>query len=247
MRDHLSDTELDLRDDFGAGPHHKPYRWRPLTWELDGKTYFHERSTATQQTGFSYVAQSRNWLPDPIGGIFWFGVDDAATTVYAPFYCGMTRVPETFAEGNGDMLSYSDNAAFWVFNLVANFAYLRYDMMSKDIIKVQQELENRYVTYTPAIDKAALALYETDPAMAVEFITDYSVDVGNEVFRKWKELSNFLLVKYMDGNVKQEKDGEFLRNPHGYPMPPEHPGYPEWWLRKLIDETGDKFEYIFYE
>jgi dipeptidase len=247
MRDHLSDTELDLRDDFGAGPHHKPYRWRPLTWKLDDKTYFHERSTATQQTGFSYVAQSRNWLPDPIGGIFWFGVDDASTTVYAPFYCGMTRVPKTFAEGNGDMLTWSDNAAFWVFNLVANFAYLRYDLMSKDIIKVQQELENRYVTYTPAIDKAALALYETDPEMALEFITDYSVNVGNEVFRRWKELSNFLVVKYMDGNVKQENDGEFLRNPHGYPMPPEHPGYPEWWLRKLIEETGDKFEYIYYD
>jgi dipeptidase len=247
MRDHFTATELDLRDDPGAGPHHKPYRWRPLTWKLDGKTYFHERSTATQQTGFSYVAQSRAWLPDPIGGIFWFGVDDAASTVYAPMYCGMTRVPETYAEGNGDMLTYSDNAAFWVFNQVANFAYLRYDMMSKDIIKVQQELENRFIKLTPSIDKVALALYDTDPGLARDFITDYSVSIGNEVVERWKELGNFLLVKYMDGNVKQEKDGEFIRNPHGYPAPPEHPGYPEWWLRKLIDETVDKFEYRFYD
>jgi dipeptidase len=247
MRDHFTDTDLDLRNDFGAGPHHKPYRWRPLTFELDGKTYFHERSTATQQTGFSYVAQSRNWLPDPIGGIFWFGVDDAATTVYTPFYTSMTRVPETFAEGNGDILHYSDNSAFWVFNGVANFAYLRYDLMSQDIIKVQQEFENRFVSYTPAIDKAALALYDTDPAMAIDFLTDYSVNTGNEVVNRWQELSNFLLVKYMDGNVKQEADGEFLRNPWGYPAPVQHPGYPEWWLRKLIQETGDKFEYLFYE
>ncbi len=247
MRDHFTDTELDLRNDFGAGPHHKPYRWRPLTFELDDKTYFHERSTATQQTGLSYVAQSRNWLPDPIGGIIWYGVDDAATTVYIPFYTSMTRVPETFAEGNGDILQYSDNSAFWVFNRVANFAYLRYDMMSQDIIKVQQEFENRFVAYTPAIDRAALALYETDPAMAVEFLTDYSVSAGNEVVQRWQELSNFLLVKYMDGNVKQEVDGVFLRNPWGYPAPVQHPGYPEWWLRKLIQETGDRFEYLFYE
>lgn len=247
MRDHFTGTELDLRNDFGAGPHHKPYRWRPLTFELDGTTYFHERSTATQQTGFSYVTQSRNWLPDAIGGIIWFGVDDAATTVYVPMYTSMTRTPETFEEGNGDMLTYSDNAAFWVFNKVANFAYLRYDLMSRDIIKVQQEFENRFAQYAPAIDKAALALYETDPSMAVEFLTDYSVNAGNEVVHRWKELSNFLLVKYMDGNEKQEEDGEFLRNPHGYPATPKHPGYPEWWLRKLIDETGDRFEYIHFD
>lgn len=247
MRDHLTGTDLDLRNDFGAGPHHLPYRWRPLTFKLDDKTYFHERSTATQQTGFSYVAQSRNWLPDAIGGIFWFGVDDAATTVYIPMYTSMTRVPATFAEGNGDMLTYSESSAFWVFNRVANFAYLRYDLMSKDIIKVQQELESRFVAMTTAIDKAAVTLHETDPAMAREFLTDYSVNAGNQVVKRWQELSNFLLVKYMDGNVKPEKDGEFLRNPHGYPMPPEHPGYPEWWLRKLIEETGSKFEYRFYE
>ena len=247
MRDHFTDTELDLRNDFGAGPHHKPYRWRPLTFELDGKTYFHERSTATQQTGFSYVTQSRNWLPDAIGGVIWFGVDDAATTVYVPMYTSMTRTPVTFAEGNGDMLTYSDNAAFWVFNKVANFAYLRYDLMSRDIIRVQQELENRFALFAPAVEKAALILYESDPAMAVEFLTAYSVNAGNEVVHRWKELSNFLLVKYMDGNEKQEKDGEFLRNPHGYPATPKHPGYPEWWLRRLIHETGDRFEYIDFD
>jgi len=247
MRDHFTGTGFDLRNDFGAGPNHKPYRWRPLTFELDGKTYFHERSTATQQTGFSYVAQSRKWLPDEIGGLFWFGVDDAATTVYIPMYSSMTRVPETFAEGNGDMLTFSESAAFWVFNKVANFAYLRYDLMSRDIAKVQQEFENRFARFAPAIDKAALALYKTDHTMAVEFLTDYSVNAGNKVVHRWKELFNFLLVKYMDGNEKQEKDGEFLRNPHGYPAPPKHPGYPEWWLRKLIEETGDRFEYLHYD
>ncbi len=247
MRDHFTGTDLDLQNDFGAGPHHLPYRWRPLTFKIDNKTYFHERSTVTQQTGFSYVAQSRNWLPDPIGGIFWFGVDDASATVYTPMYCGMNRVPESFAEGNGDMLTYSATAAFWVFNRVSNFAYLRYDLISQDIKKVQQELENRFIAYTPAIDKAALGLYETDIDLAREFITDFSVNIGDQVVRRWQELGDFLLVKYMDGNMKPEQDGKFLRNPYGYPATPQHPGYPEWWLRKLIDETGDRFEYLEYE
>ena len=247
MRDHLTGTELDLQNDFGAGPHHMPYRWRPLSFELDGKTYFHERSTVTQQTGFSYIAQSRNWLPNSIGGIFWFGVDDAAFTVYAPMYSSMTRVPETFAEGNGDMLTYSPNSAFWAFNRVSNFAYLRYDLISKDVKKVQQEFENRFLAYTPAIDKAVTELYESDPAVAREFLTDYSVNIGNQVVNRWIELADFLLVKYMDGNLKPEENGKFLRNPFGYPATPEHPGYPEWWLRKLIEETGDKFEYLEYK
>lgn len=247
MRDHLNSTILDLTKDFGAGPHHMPYRWRPLTFKLDGKTYFHERSTVTQQTGFSYIAQSRNWLPNPIGGIFWFGVDDAGSTVYAPMYCGMTRVPESFAEGNGDMLAYSPTSAFWAFNRVSNFAYLRYDMIREDIRKVQQEFESRFLAYNKAIDKAALILFETDPSLAQEFITDYSVNVGNEVVRRWLELGNFLLVKYMDGNLKPERDGKFLRNPHGYPVSPQHPGYPEWWLRKLIEETGDRYKYRDWE
>ncbi|MGB4205212.1 MAG: C69 family dipeptidase [Bacteroidales bacterium] len=247
MRDHLTGTELDLQNDFGAGPHHMPYRWRPLTFELDGKTYFHERSTVTQQTGFSYIAQSRNWLPNSIGGIFWFGVDDAAFTVYAPMYSSITRVPETFAEGNGDMLTYSPNSAFWAFNRVSNFAYLRYDLISKDVKKVQQEFENRFLAYTPAIDKAVTELYESDPAIAREFLTDYSVNIGNQVVNRWLELADFLLVKYMDGNLKPEENGKFLRNPYGYPATPEHPGYPEWWLRKLIEETGDRFEYLEYK
>ncbi len=247
MRDHLTGTELDLQNDFGAGPHHMPYRWRPLSFELDGKTYFHERSTVTQQTGFLYIAQSRNWLPNSIGGIFWFGVDDAAFTVYAPMYSSMTRVPETYAEGNGDMLTYSPNSAFWAFNRVSNFAYLRYDLISKDVKKVQQEFESRFLRYTPAIDKAVTELYKSDPAVAREFLTDYSVNIGNQVVNRWLELADFLLVKYMDGNLKPEENGKFLRNPYGYPATPEHPGYPEWWLRKLIEETGDKFEYLEYK
>ena len=150
MRDHLEGTPLDMRQDAGAGPFHLPYRWRPLDWSVGDdttKVYCNERATATQQTGFSFVAEARNWLPDPVGGILWFGVDDAATTCYVPMYCGMTRVPESYAVGNGDLLTYSPTSAFWAFNFVSNFSYLRYDLMSADVIKVQKELESRFTSF----------------------------------------------------------------------------------------------------
>lgn len=241
-RDHLEGTELDMSKDVGAGPHGLPYRWRPLTWKIDGVTYFHERVTATQQTGFSFIAQMRSWLPNPIGGIFWFGVDDAASTVYVPIYCAISRIPESYAEGNGDMLTYSPTSAFWIFNRVAHFAYLRYDLVMQDIKRVQNELEYKYEQYTPAIDAAALKLWENNPKLAIEFLTDYSVNTANSTVKTWNDLSNFLLVKYIDGNVKKENDRQFIRNPWGYPVSPSQPGYREEWLRTIINQTGDKFK-----
>ncbi len=242
-RNHLQETELDMTKDAGAGPFGLPYRWRGLTWKYDGKEYFNERATQTQQTGFSFIAQMRNWLPDPIGGINWFGVDDAGTTVYVPFYCGINRVPKTWSEGYGDILTYKDDAAFWVFNRVAHFAYLFYSRVMPDVQKVQSELEGKFANYTPAVDAAALKLWESDPILAREFITDYSCNTGDYVVQRWKELGDFLMVKFLDGNVKQEKDGEFLRNPWGYPKSPSFPGYPDDWKKEVIENTGDKLLY----
>ena len=238
MRDHFEGTPMDMTADIGAGPYKLPYRWRPLTWEVNGEMYCNERATATQQTGFSFITESRNWLPDWIGGILWFGVDDASTTVYVPMYCGISEVPETFAEGNGDMITYSPTSAFWAFNFVANFSYLRYDTMIKDVRKVQSELESKFIQNKPAVDKAAVELYHSDPALAKDFITDYSVNMGNQTFRIWKELGEFLLVKYIDGNIKKEKDGEFIYNEYGgMPVGPDQPGYPEWWYEKIGEST----------
>lgn len=241
-RDYMQGTELDMSKDIGAGPFESPYRWRPLTWKYDTTEYFNERVTVTQQTGFSFIAQMRNWLPDHIGGINWFGVDDAGSTVYVPFYCGINSVPHTFAEGNGDMLTYSDDAAFWVFNRVAHFAYLFYNRVMPDLKKVQDELEAKFAEEVKKIDAEALAMHKTDPAKAREYITTYSHNAANGTVKRWKELDNFLLVKYLDGNVKKEKDGQFLRNPWGYPQSPLHPGYSDTWKREVIKETGDKFK-----
>ena len=242
-RNHLQGTELDMAKDVGAGPFGLPYRWRGLTWKYEDKEYFNERTIVTQQTGFSFIAQMRNWLPDPIGGINWFGVDDAGTTVYVPFYCGINNVPKSWAEGYGDILTYTDDAAFWVFNRVAHFAYLFYNRVIPDVRKVQSELENSFAQFTPAIDAAALSVWKENPELARRFLTDYSGNMANSTVKRWKELGEFLLVKFLDGNLKQEKDGELLRNPWGYPQPPSFPGYPDSWKENVIKNTGERFLY----
>lgn len=240
MRDHLEGTELDMRKDAGAGPFELPYRWRPLYWEVDGKTYCNERTTATQQTGFSFVAESRPGMPDIIGGILWFGVDDAASTVYVPMYCGMTDVPFSYAVGNGDLLTYSESSAFWAFNFVSNFAYLRYNLIMEDVRKKQDAMEKGFIEKVQEVDQKALALYKEDPGQARDYITSFSVNAGNHTVAVWKELGQYLLVKYIDGNVKKEKHGRFLRNEYGYPVSPDQPGYSEEWKRNVVKDTGDK-------
>jgi dipeptidase len=244
MRDYYEGTPLSMTQDPGAGPYGKPYRFRPLIWEVDGVEYFNERAIATQQTAFSFVAQMRHWMPSPVGGILWFGVDDANMTVYLPMYMGMNAIPENFAQGNGNMLEFSWNSAFWVFNWVANQAYYRYSYMIEDIRKVQTELEDRYEATTPAIDKAALALYQEDPEMAKAFLTDFVHNQSRIAVERWKNLGEFLMVKYLDGNLHEEKDGIFLRNAHGNPKPAQFPGYDEGYYKRIVDETGDKLKMI---
>ncbi|OFX60013.1 MAG: peptidase C69 [Bacteroidetes bacterium GWB2_41_8] len=240
MRDHYQGTALDMTKDAGAGPFKLPYRWRPLTYKVDSDTYVNERAISTQQTGFSFVTQSRSWLPNPIGGIIWFGVDDAYSTCYVPMYCGITEIPECFKEGNGDMLTYSETAAFWTFNLVSNLAYLRYDAIIPDIQKVQKNLEDKFVAYTPSVDLAAQNLWNAGKKKeTLQFLSDYSVSQANGMTQEWKKLSQFLIVKFIDGNIKKEKDGVFERTETGIAPNPSQPGYPESWKKTIVDQTGD--------
>jgi dipeptidase len=240
MRDHYEGTKMDMNNDIGAGPFACPIRWRPMTWQVDSVGYVHERATSTMQTGFVFVSQSRSWLPDWIGGIHWFGVDDTYTTVFSPMYCGMTKVPVSFAEGNGSMIQYSPTSAFWAFNFVSNWAYTKWNYMIKDIQKVQRELELGYIDeVTNKIDKEATAQMKTNQNKAQEYLTNYSVNAGNGTVKRWQELGQYLLVKYIDGNVKKEKDGKFEDNGTGQAVMPSQPGYPEWWLKEIVREHGD--------
>lgn len=237
MRDYLQDTELDMRKDFGAGPYEVPYRWRPLTFEIDGVEYINERATATQQTAFSFISQSRNWLPDAIGGIMWWGVDDANACVYMPIYPSITTIPHHFEVGNGAIMKWSETSGFWIFNQVSNFAYTRYKHIQPDVEIVRDGLEKTFLERTAAVDAAALTLHKHDPQLAVAYLTDYSNDQAARTFHAYKKLYQYLFMKYMDGNIKYEVAGQ------KYPKV-EFPGYSEDFLRRLVEESGEKLQLI---
>lgn len=228
MRDHFEGTSLDLSRGVGAGPFGLPYRWRPLVWKHGGTSYFHERAIATQQTGFSFVAQLRSRFPGKIGGVLWFGVDDAASTVYLPVYGGITRAPREFGTQSGSIDRFSWDSAFWVFNFVANYAYGRYSDMIQDIREVQSRFEARFMEEQKHIDQAALALYRKSPRLAEDFLTEYCQEESTRLIRSWRKLGQSLIVKYLDGN---------RRNARGRVT---HPGYPGEWYRRISEEEGSR-------
>lgn len=246
MRDHYEGTALDFSEDVGAGISRLPYRWRPMSFELDGKHYMFERSIATQQTGFWYLAQARAWLPDEVGGLLWFGVDDAATSALTPIYACISEVPECFREGNGSMLEYSPTSAFWLFNRVAQFAYLFYDRAEPEIRSAVDRYENENVALVAEQDAKALKMLESgNRSQAVQMLTEFCAKRSRTLFDTWDNLSNYLLVKYMDGNVKrQNEDGSFQDNGSGKPIPasPVHPKFRERWLRAVVRDHGQVIE-----
>lgn len=238
MRDHYEGTKMDMTQDVGAGPFHCPYRWRPMDFTVDGKNYVHERATSTQQTGFSFVAQCRSWIDNPkIGGILWFGVDDTYSTVYCPMYCGITEIPECFRVGNGDMLTYSPTSAFWLFNRVTNFVYSRYDVMIKDLQIAQNELEHSFIDQVKQMDKKALKAANDEEVTKV--LNKASNKMARQMMKRWNELDQYLLVKYIDGNIKQEKDGKFLRTETGMAAFPLQPKYPASFYKAIVQDHGD--------
>lgn len=242
MRDHYEGTALDMTQDIGAGPYACPYRWRPMTFKVDGQEYVNERAIATQQSGFVLVAQLRNYLPDYVGGVLWFAVDDADMAVFTPMYGSITRVPECYSEQNGDLLTFSWTSAFWVHNWVANMAYNKYSYMIKDIRKVQGELESKFMTMQPMIEQYAMELGKKDEKAAIDFLTNYSCSEAEMSTARWKELGTYLLVKYIDGNIKKEKDGKFERSEVGMPVSPKQPGYDEQYYRRIAEQTGDRLK-----
>ncbi|MFA6806991.1 MAG: C69 family dipeptidase, partial [Bacteroidales bacterium] len=238
MRDHYEGTPMDMTKDLGAGPHSCPYRWRPMGFEVNGVNYINERATSTQQTGFALVAQSRSWMPEGAKGILWFGVDDTYSTVFVPMYTNITRAPENYREGNGNMVTYSETSAFWLFNQVTNFAYLRYSDIIFDIRKVQNELEEGFIKEVEEFDNK---LKSTSPDQMRSDITRFSIAKSDQTFKTWKKLSQYLLVKYIDGNIKKEKDGKFMESPYrqGQNVFPEQKPYPTKWLEMIIKDHGD--------
>ena len=237
MRDQYEGTPLDITQGPDAGPWNSKLRYGSLGFKYDSVQYWFERPIATQQTAWSFVAQMRGYESAKAGGIFWFGVDDAASTVYVPIYSTITQVPECFAEGNGDLYNYSPTSAWWTYNIVANWAYTKYSAMMPDIKKVQAAWEDKFNSQVAVVD-AQVA--EMDKEKAIEFLTKYSCAQAQESTAAWKELGVYLFVKYLDGQQRKEKDGQFLRNAYGEPEGPNRTPYPASFLESV-------HEYIAHE
>lgn len=242
MRDHYEGTPLDITQDLGAGPFQMPYRLSPLTFKVDGQEYFNERPISTQQSAFSFVSQMRANLPDAIGGVLWFGLDDANMTVFTPVYCNTDRIPASYAEGEGDCVTFSWNSAFWIYNWVADMIRPRYSQMVDDMRTVQNELENTYAYAQEGVESAAMKLYNENPEKAKEFLTDYTNMCAQTAVDRWKQLGEFLIVRYNDGVRKLVKNGKLVRPTTGNVAPLERPGYPEQFLKDVVKATGDRYK-----
>ncbi len=244
MRDHYEGTALDMTKDLGAGPFSSPYRPSPLSFKVDGVSYFNERPISTQQAAFTFVSQMRGNLPNAIGGVLWFGMDDANMIAYTPVYCCATEVPECYSKEVADGVTFSWNSAFWVCNWVSNMIYPRYSQMIGDLRQLQQRTEQAYASAQPEVEEKAMQLYKTDPAQAKQYLTEYTVNTAQNMLQGWKSLGEFLVVKYNDLVVKQVKDGKFVRTPEGLCAPVIRPGFPEEYNRKVMSEVGDRYKVV---
>ena len=250
MRDHYEGTPMDMTTDIGAGGNALPYRWRPMEFSWDGRTYINERAIATQQTGFWFVGQSRGWLPDAIGGLLWFGCDDAATSYLTPIYTNTNEIPECFRVGNGDMLHYSPTSSFWMNNRVANACYKMYNQMAPYTRAAIDKFENEQMFgAVEQMDAKLLKLYGKGNRRALrkvrKALTRYSVETAQRQFDVWTALEQELLVKFMDGNVKaQDENGQFLHSQYnaGTPEGLLHPDYTEKWKEAVARDHGNVIE-----
>ena len=233
MRDHYEGTALALdTTNVGGGIYQMPYRPTPLQFKVDGKTYFNERPISTQQTAFSFVSQLRSWMPREIGGVIWFGNDDANMVAYTPVYCGNTVQPECYNTPDADAVTFSDKNAFWVCNWVSNMVYPRYSQIFPELKTLRDSLEASYFAQQADFEKKAMNLYATDKQAALRMLNDYSVEKAQQMLAQWKNLAIRIIVKYNDMGVKQEKNGKIIQKTM-------RPGYPESFARKLVKETGD--------
>lgn len=228
LRDHYEGTEFDMTQGVDAGPYGLPRRTRPLVWKVDGVEYVWERPIATQQTAFSFVSQSRAWLPDAVGGLYWFSVDDAYASCFIPFYCGIDALPKSFSGGSNRKFSW--DSAWWVFNLVSNYSYLKWSQMMPEVQACQKDIEANFLALQPAVEKTAVELFKTSPNLAVRYLTDYSAMHAEQTVGRWRELAEHLITKYNDGYIR-DIQGQY-----------SEPGYPEPWLRRVLRERPEQFK-----
>ncbi len=244
MRDHYEGTPLSVADgtDTGGGIWQMPYRPTPLMFKVDGKQCFNERPVSTQQTGFVFVSQMRSWMPREIGGVLWFGNDDANMVAFTPMYCSSTVRPECYNTPGADAVNFSFKNAYWVCNMTSNMVYPRYSQMFPTLKEVRDSLDNSYFAAQPGVEAKAQELYAQNPQAAVKYLNDYGIEKAQQMLVRWQQLFQFMVVKYNDMIIKPtKKDGSFEKTPYGLGATPVRPGYPEKYAKELIKQTGDKF------
>ena len=241
MRDHYEGTPFDVTTDLGAGPFCMPYRPSPLSFKVDGKEYFNERPISTFQTAFTFVAQLRSWLPDAIGGVMWFGTDDANMVVFTPVYCCATSVPDCYSEAFADPVEFSWKSSFWVFNWVSNMIYPKYSMVIEDMRSVQGALEKRFYEQSKDVEAEALAVFGTSPKYAIRMLTDFTCSSAEKALEEWIKFGEKVIVKYNDMVIKEEKNGKIQRGKSGLAGKIVRPGYPQEYLKRIVEQTGDKY------
>ena len=241
MRDHYEDTPFDITNDLGAGPYKMPYRMSPLSCEVDGKEYFNERPISTFQTAFTFVAQLRSFMPDEVGGVMWFGTDDANMVVYTPVYCCATVVPDCYAKCYADPVEFSWKSSFWVFNWVANMIYPKYSMVIDDMRAVQGELEKRIYEQSREMERKALEAVKVSPKHAVEMLTGFTCCSAEMALAEWKKFGEKVIVKYNDFVVKKEENGKVKRSSTGLVDGIVRPGYSKEFWKKIAEDTGDRY------
>lgn len=244
MRDHYEGTPLDMTKDLGAGSYEMPYRPSPLTFKVDGKEYYNERPISTQQSGFTFVGQMRSWLPDAVGGIVWWGNDDANMVPYTPVYCGVAEIPQCYVRVKGvqDDVTFSLESAFWLQNVVSNMVYPYYSKMYPDLRKAIDKLEQQYVAEVEKTDAEAKTLAESQPNAVGRYLASYSNGAADLMMQSWDKLYKYLVVKHNDMVVKKESaDGTFQMTEDGLADSPLRPGYPEKFGKRIVEETGDRY------
>lgn len=243
MRDHYEGTALSLDKDLGQGPYQMPYRPTPLVYTVDSVRYFNERPTSTQQTGFTYVCQLRSWLPRQIGGVLWFGNDDANMIAYTPVYCGVTKQPVCYNTPGADAVTFNWNNAYWICNWVSNMVYPRYSILFPSLMSVRDSLEQSYFNSQKEVESKAMDLYKESPEKAIAYLNSYTEDKAQQMLARWQQLGIYFVVKFNDMIIKPDVNGEFKRTATGIGVAPLRPGYPEGYARKIVEQTGDKFLY----
>ena len=241
MRDHYEGTPFDVTKDVGAGVYGAPYRPTPLSWQYKGKRYFNERPISTQQTAGTYVIQIRDFMPNEVGGIVWYGNDDPNMVAYTPVYCSATQAPECYDPKDADDVTFSWKSAFWMENWVSNMTYPRYAQLFPSVKEAREELEAHYAEAQAEVEKQAMALLSSDRKQATDYLTAYSNQCADLMMKRWKQLGEYLIVKYNDQAVKPEKDGQFERTPDGLGKAPVRPGFPDAYKEIIVKETGDKY------